>query len=89
MSGLLRSIPRVSVSFSFTLFSFGSNQRRAVDVDGILYFKDLSKLKDATSSNDTLYVNYNDDRIVFYVNDYTGKDFIAYVCSPTSPYLAR
>ena len=46
---------------------------RAADVDGNLYFKKLSDLSSG------VYANYNDDRIVFYKDDWTGTDFVAYV----------
>ncbi|KAF8637483.1 hypothetical protein AX16_010811 [Volvariella volvacea WC 439] len=47
-------------------------QPKGFTVDGNLYFKDYSKLSNA------IYANYNNDRIVFYQDDWTGKDFIAY-----------
>lgn len=46
----------------------------SVDIKGTLFFK---KLADVTSTK-AKYASYNDDRIVFYENDYTGKDFVAY-----------
>jgi len=45
-----------------------------VDVKGTLFFK---KLADVTSTK-AKFASYNNDRIVFYENDYSGKDFIAY-----------
>ena len=50
---------------------------QAKDVKGTLYFK---KLSDVTSDL-AKYASYNNDRIVFYQSDYSGKDFVAYVCS--------
>jgi len=41
-------------------------------VKGVLYYKKLSELKGSK------FVNYDDDRIIFYDNDYTGRDFNAY-----------
>ncbi|KAI9433535.1 hypothetical protein H4582DRAFT_986568 [Lactarius indigo] len=43
-----------------------------VDVKGTLHFK---KLSDLTKGK---FASYNDDRIVFYENDYSGKDFVGY-----------
>jgi hypothetical protein len=45
-----------------------------VDIKGTLYFK---KLSDVTSAKAT-YASYNNDRVVFYENNNTGKDFVAY-----------
>ena len=45
------------------------------DIDGTLYYKKLPDI------NKGKWANYNDDRIVFYENDYTGKDFVAFVSS--------
>ena len=47
------------------------------DVKGTLFFK---KLSDVTSAK-AKYASYNNDRIVFYEHNNTGKDFVAYVCS--------
>ncbi|KAF8637480.1 hypothetical protein AX16_010808 [Volvariella volvacea WC 439] len=47
----------------------------SLSVDGNLYFKDIAKLQFGK------FANYNNDRIVTYENDYSGRDFIAYVCS--------
>ncbi|KAJ7142017.1 hypothetical protein C8R43DRAFT_1199900 [Mycena crocata] len=41
-------------------------------VTGHIHYKKLSKLKDAK------YANYNNDRVVFYENDWTGRDFVAF-----------
>lgn len=49
---------------------------QAKDVKGTLYFK---KLSDVNSSK-AKFASYNNDRIVFYADDYTGKNFAAYVC---------
>ena len=40
-----------------------------------MFFK---KLADVTSTK-AKFASYNNDRIVFYENDYTGRDFVAYV----------
>ncbi|KAF8637473.1 hypothetical protein AX16_010801 [Volvariella volvacea WC 439] len=56
-------------------------QPKGFTVDGNIYFKDFSKLPNAK------YANYNGDRIVFYENDWTGRDFVAFVCIATSRYL--
>jgi hypothetical protein len=45
-----------------------------VDVKGTLFFK---KYVDLTSTK-ARFASYNNDRIVFYENDYTGRDFVAY-----------
>jgi hypothetical protein len=45
-----------------------------VDVKGTLFFK---KYVDLTSTK-AKFASYNNDRIVFYENDYTGRDFVAY-----------
>jgi len=37
----------------------------------------FKKLADLTSTK-AKYASYNNDRIVFYENDYTGKDFVGY-----------
>ncbi|KAF9461780.1 hypothetical protein BDZ94DRAFT_794451 [Collybia nuda] len=44
----------------------------SVEVQGILYFKDLNTINTGT------FVSYNDDRLVFYANAYSGTDFTAY-----------
>ncbi|KAJ7480583.1 hypothetical protein FB451DRAFT_1365067 [Mycena latifolia] len=41
-------------------------------VQGHLHYKRFNKLKDAK------FANYNNDRVVFYENDYTGRDFVAF-----------
>jgi hypothetical protein len=48
----------------------------AKDVKGTLYFKQIWKV----TSDQARYASYNDDRIVFYQDDFTGRDFVAYVC---------
>lgn len=50
---------------------------------GTLYFKKVADL----NSTKGKYASYNNDRIVFYENDYTGKDFVAYVRSILYLYL--
>jgi hypothetical protein len=50
---------------------------QAKDVEGTIYYKAIEDIKDG------IYANYNNDRIVFYSNDYSGKDFTAYVCPPS------
>ena len=45
------------------------------DTKGTLFFK---KLADLTSTK-AKFASYNNDRIIFYEDDYTGKDFVAYV----------
>jgi hypothetical protein len=42
-------------------------------VKGNLYFKDIAKLGDG------IYASWNDDRVVFYHNDWVGTDSTAYV----------
>lgn len=42
------------------------------DVKGNLFFKNIRTLAKG------VYASYNNDRIVFYENDYSGKDFVAY-----------
>jgi len=44
----------------------------SLDVAGTLFYKTLPILPNAK------FVNYNNDRIVFYDNDYNGKDFNAF-----------
>jgi hypothetical protein len=51
----------------------------AKDVDGTFYYTDINDVKNG------IYANYNNDRIVFYSNDYSGKDFTGYVCLFSSP----
>ncbi|KAF7370111.1 hypothetical protein MSAN_00641200 [Mycena sanguinolenta] len=41
-------------------------------VIGQLWYKEITELKNA------IYANYNNDRVVFYQNDYTGRDFVAF-----------
>ena len=53
-----------------------STNIQAKDVQGILYFKKLSNVKNSKAK----YASYNDDRIVFYEKKNTGEDFVAYVC---------
>ncbi|KAF8262613.1 hypothetical protein EI94DRAFT_1808505 [Lactarius quietus] len=45
-----------------------------VDIKGTLFFK---KFVDLTSVK-AKFASYNNDRIVWYEDDYTGKDFVAY-----------
>ncbi|KAF8262619.1 hypothetical protein EI94DRAFT_1743130 [Lactarius quietus] len=45
-----------------------------VDVKGNLFFKKLVDL----NSTKAKFASYNDDRIVWYEDDYTGRDFVAY-----------
>jgi hypothetical protein len=42
-------------------------------VKGNLYFKDLATLGNGN------YASWNDDRVVFYNDNWAGKDFTAYV----------
>ncbi|KAF5314932.1 hypothetical protein D9619_007577 [Psilocybe cf. subviscida] len=42
------------------------------NIDGTLYYKKLNDINKGT------WANYNDDRIVFYENDWTGRDFTAF-----------
>ncbi|KAF7351633.1 hypothetical protein MSAN_01595900 [Mycena sanguinolenta] len=41
-------------------------------VTGELHYKHIDNLRNA------IYANYNNDRIVFYENDWTGRDFVAF-----------
>ncbi|KAJ7810699.1 hypothetical protein B0H14DRAFT_2862438, partial [Mycena olivaceomarginata] len=50
-----------------------SDYMTAAEVAGYLHYKRLGKLKDA------IYANYNNDRVVFYENDWSGKDFVGFV----------
>ncbi|KAF9254553.1 hypothetical protein L218DRAFT_1009557, partial [Marasmius fiardii PR-910] len=45
---------------------------KAVNVNGMLHFKDFNTVTKG------YYANYNNDRIVFYENDYTSRDFVAF-----------
>ncbi|KAF9257886.1 hypothetical protein L218DRAFT_948825 [Marasmius fiardii PR-910] len=45
---------------------------KAVNVNGMLHFKDFNTVAKGH------YANYNNDRIVFYENDWTGTDFVAF-----------
>ncbi|KAF7977466.1 hypothetical protein HWV62_3655 [Athelia sp. TMB] len=47
-------------------------KKKGFNVDGNLYFKKLSDLSSG------VYANYNNDRIVFYKDNWTGTDFVAY-----------
>jgi hypothetical protein len=47
---------------------------QAKDVVGTFYYKAINDVKLGK------YANYNNDRVVFYMNDYTGKDFTGFVC---------
>ncbi|KAF8961923.1 hypothetical protein BDZ97DRAFT_2026686 [Flammula alnicola] len=49
-------------------------KHKGFTVTGNLYFKDIAQVGNA------IYVNYNDDRIVFYQDDWTGTNFTAYLC---------
>ncbi len=68
----------MSTLVSTYFYAFGSiflsANIQATDVKGTLFFKKISDLSKGK------YASYNNDRIVFYENDYTGKDFVAYVC---------
>jgi len=44
----------------------------SVDVQGTLWFKNVSDIPKGK------YASYNDDRVVFYADNWTGKDFTAY-----------
>jgi hypothetical protein len=44
---------------------------QAKDVEGTFHYTNINDVKNA---------NYNNDRIVFYGSDYSGKDFTGYVC---------
>jgi hypothetical protein len=46
---------------------------QAKEVSGNFFFKDINTI------NDGKYASYNDDRIVFYKDDYLGRDFTGYV----------
>ncbi|KAJ7762884.1 hypothetical protein B0H14DRAFT_3895582 [Mycena olivaceomarginata] len=50
----------------------GYLQGTSVDVKGNLYFKDLATLGNGTSAS------WNDDRVVFYNDNWPGTDFTAY-----------
>jgi hypothetical protein len=47
---------------------------QAKDVKGTFFYKDINLVKDGVSAN------YNNDRIVFYKDDYLAKDFTGFVC---------
>jgi hypothetical protein len=51
---------------------------RAKDVVGTFYYKEIGLV------NTGKYANYNNDRIVFYSNDYSGDDFTGFVCLSSS-----
>jgi hypothetical protein len=51
---------------------------QAKDVNGTFYYKNINLVKSG------IYANYNDDRIVFYNSDYTGRDFTGFVCLSSS-----
>jgi hypothetical protein len=63
-------------AYSSLIHSFRSKSdyMTAAEVNGYLHYKRLGKLKDA------IYANYNNDRVVFYENDWSGKDFVGFVC---------
>ncbi|KIJ46000.1 hypothetical protein M422DRAFT_250424 [Sphaerobolus stellatus SS14] len=48
-------------------------QNASLFVDGTLYYKKLSDI------GKEKFANYNDDRIVFHENDYTGRDFVSFI----------
>jgi hypothetical protein len=54
--------------------TYSGSTRFDVDVNGTLFFK---KYADLTSTK-AKYASYNNDRIVFYQDDFTGTDFVAY-----------
>jgi hypothetical protein len=45
---------------------------KRVSVDGILHFKDINTLSTG------IFANWNDDRVVFFNNDYSGNDFVGF-----------
>jgi len=57
-----------------TVWTDGSNllSHKGFSVNGNLYFRKLSDLSSGT------FANYNDDRIVFYKDNWVGTDFTAY-----------
>ncbi|KAH9056717.1 hypothetical protein EDB87DRAFT_1187335 [Lactarius vividus] len=65
------TVDSISQKVILTLAS-SVNKHFDVDVKGTLHFK---KISDLTKGK---FASYNDDRIVFYENDYTGKDFVGY-----------
>jgi len=64
----------ISKKATLTLADTVANKNLVVDVKGTLYFK---KVDDLTST-EAGYASYNNDRIVFYEDDFTGKDFAGY-----------
>ncbi|KAF8958720.1 hypothetical protein BDZ97DRAFT_2061581 [Flammula alnicola] len=50
----------------------GVLNHKGFTVTGNLYFKNIGQVGNG------IYANYNDDRIVFYQDDWTGTDFTAY-----------
>jgi len=83
--GTLTLANNVNVDVGEYFYAFGniflSTNIQATDVKGTLFFKKISDLSKGK------YASYNNDRIVFYENDYTGKDFVAYVCFSLSRIL--
>ncbi|KAJ7453472.1 hypothetical protein FB451DRAFT_1408871 [Mycena latifolia] len=74
ITAILSSVDKVATwdagSTSFSSSSFL--------VPGHLHYKKLNKLKDAK------FANYNNDRVVFYENDWTGRDFVGFSLSRDS-----
>ncbi|KAK7045059.1 hypothetical protein R3P38DRAFT_3347267 [Favolaschia claudopus] len=68
VTATLTSVDKVA-SWDAGSTSFTPN---AFKVNGYLHYKRLNKL------NDAKYANYNNDRIVFYENDWTGRDFVGF-----------
>jgi hypothetical protein len=54
---------------------FSGADIQAKDVVGTFYYKDIELVKTGK------FTNYNNDRIVFYSNDYSGDDFTGFVPS--------
>ncbi|KAH9172990.1 hypothetical protein EDB89DRAFT_1962079 [Lactarius sanguifluus] len=65
------TVGSISQKVTLTLAST-VNKNFDVDVKGTLHFK---KISDLTKGK---FASYNNDRIVFYENDYSGKDFVGY-----------
>lgn len=74
-TGVTTSSNLVGKSFSASFMTSISTRYLYVGiaVRGRLHYKDFADLKGVK------FVNYDDDRVIFYNNDYTGKDFSAYV----------
>lgn len=75
-------VPGVGEHICYTLSKvfLSANTQVVEDVRGTLYFKKISDL----TSDEAKFASYNNDRIVFYGDDNSSKDFVAYVCSPLS-----